>query len=584
MNRVILRDEEQQRWLHFGEAVAVVEAYDPGQVREALARVERAVHEQGLYAAGYLAYEAAPAFDPALRVHPPIPSLPLLWFGLYRRPQALPDLPLPPAEYTLGPWRASMGPEHYADCIDRIRHYIAAGDTYQVNFTFPLHAAFAGDPLRFFADLHQAQQAAYAAYLEMGRWVICSASPELFFALEGERIVARPMKGTAARGYNLQQDARQMRWLQGSEKNRAENVMIVDMIRNDLGRVAVLGSVEVPRLYEVERYPTVLQMTSTVTARTEAPLTAILAALFPCASITGAPKVRTMEIITELETAPRGVYTGAIGFIAPGRRARFNVAIRTVAIDREAGRATYGVGGGIVWDSQAAAEYEECRLKAGILLDAPPSFELLESLLWQPATGYYLLEHHLRRLADAATYFCIPLQPQTARTALSDLAATLPPCPHKVRLLVSRSGRVRVEAAPLETPTRPCRWRIGLAREPITSTDPFLYFKTTRRQVYERALAGRPDCDDVLLWNERGELTEATRANLLVRLDGRWYTPPVSSGLLAGTCRGQLLAEGRIHERVIRVQELPQAQALALINSVRGWMEAEWVEEPLAVG
>ena len=305
------------------------------------------------------------------------------------------------------------------------------------------------------------------------------------------------MKGTASRGYSWATDEASVAWLRQSEKNQAENVMIVDMIRNDMGRVATVGSVSAPRLFDVERYPTVLQMTSTVQSETQASLVEIMQALFPCASITGAPKVRTMQIIADLETEPRGVYTGSIGFIAPDRRVQFNVAIRTVVVDKTSGWAEYGVGSGIVWDSDAEDEYRECRIKASVLTQPPPEFDLLESLLWDPTDGYFLLERHLQRLQQAARYFVISLDADSAVQALHDYAETLPAQPHKVRLLVSQQGDISVEAAPIDPDATKRPLRLGLATDPVQTANPFLFHKTTHRTVYDQALASRPDCDDV---------------------------------------------------------------------------------------
>ena len=457
--------------------------------------------------------------------------------------------------------------------MERIKDYLVRGHTYQVNHTFPLRASFTGDPWVFFLDLAAAQQGQYAAFIDTGPLAICSASPELFFHLDGDRLTARPMKGTAPRGRTLAEDERRIAELRRSEKNRAENLMIVDMIRNDLGQIAEIGSVAVPRLFEVERYPTLLQMTSTVTARTQASVAEILAHIFPCASITGAPKVRTMEIIRELEPQPRGIYTGAIGFIAPGRRAQFNVAIRTVLIDRERQQASYGVGSGLVWDSDAATEYAECVLKARVLTERRPSFQLLEALLWEPDSGYFLLAAHLERLANTAVYFQVPLDRPAIEAYLTEQARTLTE-PGKIRLRVALDGRFTVEVESLARGARPRSTRVGLAREPVDSNTIWLYHKTTRREMYAAARASRPDCDEVILWNERGELTEASTANLVLDLDGAWVTPPVTSGLLAGTFREWLLATGQIREQVLTRVDLRQARRIALVNSVRRWGEA----------
>jgi para-aminobenzoate synthetase/4-amino-4-deoxychorismate lyase len=359
--------QDGPRWLQFEEPVRVVCVREPEEVLAALHEVETAVSTHHLYAAGFLSYEASAAFG--LSVHPSgNDEPPLLWFGLYERlrPPRF-QKPRRSGGYQLGEWQPGLNLESYHSAIAAIKAQIAAGNTYQVNFTFPLKASFQGEPWGLFSDLVMAQEGDYGAYVDTGRHVVCSASPELFFRLDGDVLTSKPMKGTAVRGLTLLEDDENAAWLQQSEKNRAENVMIVDMIRNDMGRVAEISSVQVPSLFDVERYPTVLQMTSTVTAKTKASLTEIFQAMYPCASITGAPKVSTMKIIRELEPESRGVYTGAIGFIAPDGIAQFNVAIRTVTVDREKETAVYHVGSGVVWDSDAQAEYEECLLKAKVL-------------------------------------------------------------------------------------------------------------------------------------------------------------------------------------------------------------------------
>ncbi|MDG4594351.1 MAG: aminodeoxychorismate synthase component I [Candidatus Contendobacter sp.] len=569
--------QAEGRWLRFSAPERVVTAMRPDEVVPALQVIETAVNQRHLHAVGFIAYEAAAAYG--LAVHAPLPDLPLLWFGLYEQMEAteagMPEFAHSPssASCSVGHWQPAIGRAAYETIVRRVKDYLARGHSYQINYTFPLRAAFDGEPRAFFADLVAAQPTEYAAFIDMGRLVVCSISPELFFRLDGERLTAKPMKGTAARGRTLAEDEARISALRQSEKNRAENLMIVDMLRNDLGRVARVGSVTVPRLFEVERYPTLLQLTSTVTARTGASVAEILASLFPCASITGAPKVRSMEIIRELEPQPRGVYTGAIGFIGPERQARFNVAIRTALIDRERRQVTYGVGGGLVWDSDPGDEYEECLLKARVLTARRPAFQLLESLLWEPGSGYFLLATHLARLADSAVYFNVPFDRSAIETRLSKLALTLREA-SKIRLLVKLDGAFTIEAGPLAQGAWPRPARVGLARTPVDSSTIWLYHKTTRRELYDTARASRPDCDEVILWNERGELTEASTANVALDLDGEWVTPPVTSGLLAGAFRGWLLAVGQIRERVLTLADLHAARRIALINSVRKWRAA----------
>jgi para-aminobenzoate synthetase/4-amino-4-deoxychorismate lyase len=476
-------------------------------------------------------------------------------------------------------WRPSVSPEEYEQAISHIHSRIAAGDTYQVNYSFRLRAGFQGDPWAFFAELIQAQRPNYAAFIETADFAVCSASPELFFALEDNTLTTRPMKGTAARGLTQTADKEEAEWLQQSTKNRAENVMIVDMIRNDIGRVAEIGSVQVPELFTVERYPTLWQMTSAVTGRSDASIVEIMRALFPCASITGAPKVSTMEIIAELETEPRGLYTGCVGYMAPGRQAQFNVAIRTAVVDKGAKEAVYGVGGGIVWDSVAGNEYLECQVKARILTERRPTFQLLETMLWTPEGGIFLLREHLERLGDSADYFDYPLNLDPLQKQLEEQVKGLSSRRYKIRLLLDERGEVVIERIPLNVEQSTESLHIGMSVEPVKTDNVFLYHKTTNRTVYEQARASRPDCEDVLLWNERGEITEASIANVAFKLDGRLVTPPVQSGLLAGTFRRYLLERGEVEEQVIKLADLSRVEEMYLINSVQEWRRAELVEQ-----
>jgi para-aminobenzoate synthetase/4-amino-4-deoxychorismate lyase len=571
----LIQDSEAGGWWRFRDARDVVVATRIEEVLPALQNVERRVEREHLWAAGFIAYEAGPAFDVAIRSRPP-GSMPLLWMSLFPEPRLvqLPERPAQ-AEVRRYAWKPSVERNEYERAIARIRELIAAGDTYQVNYTLRLLAPAVEEPQALFLRMVAANRPLHAAYLDCGRFAVCSASPELFFRLEKGALVSRPMKGTAGRGLWLEQDKAKGAELAASQKNRAENTMIVDMVRNDVSRVSQTGSVRVAQLFELERYPTLWQMTSTVTARSTASTCDILQALFPPASITGAPKIRATQIIADLEPAARGVYTGCIGYLAPGRRAKFNVAIRTAIVDRVAGNVEYGVGGGIVWDSTSQSEYEECLLKARIVTDTPPPFALLETLLWEPGSGWFLLDEHLRRLAESADYFDARVDIPSVRERLDTLARTFDAMPQRVRLIVARNGSASCDAAPLTDPGT--RVRLALAAAPIDPGDPFLYNKTTHRKVYEEAKAARPDCDDVVLWNGRGEATETTIANLVVERDGRRITPPVECGLLPGVFRAYLLVRGEIAEARVTLDELRRASRIWTINSVRKWREAELI-------
>lgn len=582
MGEIVLRNGDA--WLHFAAPQRVIHADRLQNVLPALREIEDAVTTSGYHAAGFISYESAPAFDGAYLTHPPT-GFPLLWFGLYPEPRVI-TLPQPASPQPALTWSPTTERGMYDSAIEKIKGYIADGRTYQVNYTMRLHTDFYADPWNYFLQLAQSQNK-HAAYIDTGRYVVCSASPELFFQLDGETITCRPMKGTVKRGRTTLEDAEQAQWLKDSEKNRAENVMIVDMIRNDLGRIAKTGSVRVPELFATEKYPSLWQMTSTVQAITPTSVTKILTALFPCASITGAPKVSTMRIISELETTPRNIYTGSIGYIAPNRKAKFNVAIRTALIDRDAKSAEYGVGGGIVWDSTSTDEYAEALLKARVLTEPPPQFSLLETMLWTPEEGFFLCEKHIARLLESAEYFDFPVSQRRGggtlpeppkeiiESYLNEISSKFN-SPQRVRLLLDKNCSLSHEANLFQMALPPrANIKVSLAKQAVNSSNVFLFHKTTHRGVYESARKDFPDCDDVLLYNERGELTEFTIGNLVVEMDSKLYTPPISCGLLAGTFREYLLEKGRVEERVIRVDELNNCTKIFLVNSVRKWQEVK---------
>jgi para-aminobenzoate synthetase/4-amino-4-deoxychorismate lyase len=556
-------------WLTFDDPARIVRAETTAAVGPALAEVERLTRDFGLHAVGFVTYEAAAAF--ALAVRPAPSDLPLVWFGLFE-PARVHRVNQPIAEgtYQLDRLHPSLDRAGFASAFDHIKERLAAGDTYQVNFTFKLLGRFAGDARALFADLVSAQRGGCSAFISTADWSICSASPELFFDVDGMTISARPMKGTAARGRTLEEDGRRREDLRTSRKQQAENVMIVDMVRNDLGRIAEVGSVQVPALFDVERYPNVWQMTSLVTGRTIASLEEIFAALHPSASVTGAPKVRTMEILRGLEPQPRGIYTGAIGHVHPDGRARFNVAIRTAFVNHRTGEIQFGTGSGIVWDSEMSGEYDECLLKSSVLGQKAPAFELLETIRWTPGAGFFLLDRHLARLRGSAEYFGFPVDENAIAAALETIVRGIAE-PRRVRLLLSSAGLVRAEekALPPTTLSGTGPVRVALAGAPIDPGDVFLFHKTTNRAAYESA--GIVGFDDVILWNPDGEVTEATIANIVVEMEGRRLTPPVHCGLLAGTYRGELLERGEIDEAVIPIDALRTADRLWLINSVQEW-------------
>ena len=523
---------------------------------------------KGYYAAGYLSYEAAPAFEKALKVHSN-PVMPLLWFGIYEKPEKKQLQSV--QEFHTSEWKAQTTLFDYNNCIGQIKNYIKKGITYQVNYTIRMLAQFSGDSVAYYNQLANAQAADYSAYLNIGDFTIVSASPELFFHLKEGKLTTKPMKGTIERGTTSEEDQSNANWLYHSKKNRAENVMIVDLLRNDLGMIAKPNSVKVPKLYSIEKYPTVYQMTSTVTAEIskEKTIADIFTALFPCGSITGAPKISTMNIINRLEPTPREVYCGTIGYITPDKEAIFNVPIRTVMIDNHSGDATYGIGGGITWDSNDQDEYKEALTKAKVLAVSPMQFQLLETIGLEDGV-YFISQNHLNRLNKSASYFNYHVDIASAKEKLQDFAIAHQHGKWKVRLLSDRDGQITIEGKEITELTDSVP--VKLAHHAVDKENPFLHYKTTNRNIYEKVKQRHPEVFDVLMWNQEDEITEFTTGNIVVEIDGKLYTPPLSSGLLAGTYREVLLNERIILERKLLVGELSSISKMWLINSVRKWM------------
>lgn len=565
-------------------------AYTPDELHLLLDELHQAT-TAGLQAAGFLTYEAGACFEPKAELPTPESGKPLAWFGLYRRawcfdhatgtfpegqPEELFALESLSADETVSvDCNLATSAAEYAGKIESVQEWIRSGDVYQLNYTVPLTVELNGQPGALYRELIRRQPVRYAAFVhwQPGRRIL-SLSPELFFRMEAQqgrlRLTAQPMKGTAARGRTTQEDLEHARWLQADEKNRAENLMIVDLLRNDLGRVARFGSVRVPELFAVERHPTLWQMTSTVEAELRPGQGAVdvLAALFPCGSITGAPKVRAMQLLAGLEQRPRGVYTGSIGYMAADR-AEFNVAIRTLELDGQSG--SMGVGSGVVIDSNPEDEFAECQLKTSFLTKASSEFELIESLRWQGQ--YPRLDLHLERLCDSAAYFGFPCDPVQIADALQQHAAGfLNSAPRKVRMLLDRRGELKITSELLAvTASEPVS--VCLARRATHSADSFLFHKTTCRGLYEESFhaAAAQGFGEVLFCNEREELTEGAISNLYLVREGKWRTPALASGVLNGVERRYLLAtRPEVEEGVLTLEDLRTADELWLSNAVRG--------------
>jgi para-aminobenzoate synthetase/4-amino-4-deoxychorismate lyase len=577
------QDSAAPRLRHaFGTPRQMLVAHELAEVRPVLDAVQGAAL-QGRWCVGYLRYEAAPAFDAALAVH--APDGPLAWFAVYDEALPWPEDANASAATAQVQWFETCPRPAFDAAMSDIQRAIADGELYQVNFTAQLEGAWQGAPQEgavqaLFAALQRVQPGGYAAYLDTGDAQVLSVSPELFFDWQAGRILARPMKGTAARGATPEDDAAQAAALRASPKERAENVMIVDLLRNDISRIAEPFSVQVPRLFRTEALPTVWQMTSDVQARTRActTLADVFAALFPCGSVTGAPKVRAMQMIRTLESQPRGLYCGALGVVRPGGqgqgiRATFNVPIRTVTV--QAGALRCGIGSGITSGAMPDAEWQEWRHKRAFVERASQPFDLLETLALEGGQLRHAADH-LQRLAAAAAHFGYPWDAAQVQQCLHELAQAHPQGLWRVRLLLTAQGETRAEAFAMDP--SPNQVRLQLADRPLDEAHgEFVRFKTTRRAHYDAFAPTQPGVFDTVLWNAEGEITECTRGNVAMLLDGRWVTPPLACGLLPGVGRALALREGHLTEAVVRVEDLLRVQGWAFVNSLRGWVGAEMV-------
>ncbi len=570
----------------FREPREVIVADRPDQVDGALARIEAAL-SAGRYVAGFFAYELGYVLEPKLsQLMPESRRMPLLWFGVYDAPDVMTSKEVSDwlvthtlsHTYQFTDVTLAWEREEYVARFARVQEMIRAGDIYQLNLTFKARFALSGSPLAFYRDMRQRQRVAYGGIVDTGAATVLSASPELFIEQHGRVIETRPMKGTAPRAGRADADAEQRRILATDAKQRAENLMIVDLMRNDLGRIAEIGSVSVTDLFTVETFRTLHQMTSGVraTLKDGVGLRPLLDAIFPPGSVTGAPKIRAMELIREIETEARGVYCGAIGFIAPDGESVFNVAIRTPVVFRD-GSGEMGIGSGVVYDSEGGKEYDECLLKLKFLTDPPKSFELIETLLYDGAKGYVLRERHMERLGASARYFKFPFDATVVAAALDEVVKRHAGERLRVRLLLAEDGRVSATTTPL--PEQAADWvmRFVVSDTRLSASNPFLYHKTTRRELYDSEWQQAHDqhgADEVIYLNESGELAEGSRTTIFIERDGKLLTPRLEAGLLPGTLRAELLASGRAIEARLTLEDLGNAEAIYLGNSVRGLVRA----------
>jgi para-aminobenzoate synthetase/4-amino-4-deoxychorismate lyase len=597
----------------FVDPVEILEIHKVTELADLLASIPGYV-QQGYYLAGYFAYECAYHIEKLGLLDYQSEKQPLAWFGVYRRPiiydhtsgklHGVSELdgvistlhisqnePIP----HLDNMHFDLSEAEYSKIIHKIKDYICAGDVYQINFTGRYRFTFDGLPISLYKTLKSKQRVSYSAYIRAAGQDILCLSPELFFCIKGQQIVARPMKGTMSRGRTRLEDQYVAESLLRDSKNRAENVMIVDLLRNDLGCLCRIGSVTVPKLFTIEKYDTLFHMTSTVegTLNEEVDYAQVIGSLFPCGSVTGAPKIRAMEIIRELESSPRGVYTGSIGYFAPfpghstrAVRAMFNVAIRTVVLEN--GRGEMGVGSGIVYDSVASDEYAECTVKAHFLTKkVPVEFDILEAILWD--NGYQHLESHLQRLADSAYYFQYPYDRASVEKILMQLSASLVAGQrYKVRLKLSRTGRWESEAIQIQEAQSVPKRIIVLGSERTDSQDRMYYHKTTDRALYDRAsrFAQENGYADVIFLNEKGEVTEGATNNIFIERGGSLLTPSLHCGLLNGIYRQWMLEENhQAREVVLYLNDLLEAEKIYICNAIRGLREVKLKNfKPMSLG
>ncbi len=583
-------DNRNHKSYLFINPIDMIKLYSIKEVPYLFSKIEECI-KRNYYLAGYFCYECGYHFEKSfshLNVNLPYP---FAWLGVYERPVIFnhstgeyenPNLVrdfekgVIVDEFKLENLEFNIHKPDYVLKVEKIKDYIARGDVYQINFTGKYKFTFTGSPIALYNSLKKKQNVTYGAFLNADGLLICSLSPELFFELEGDRIITKPMKGTIKRGRTIEEDKIFGEGLKKDRKNLAENLMIVDLLRNDIGRISETGFVSVRDLFSVEKYQTLFQMTSTIEGRVreDVQFYDLFKAIFPGGSVTGAPKIRAMEIIHEIETEPRGIYTGSIGYISPKRKTVFNIAIRTVIIQGEKGE--MGTGSGIVWDSYPEAEYEECALKANFLIIPHEAFDLLETILWND-DGYFLLEKHLERLENSAHYFDYPFDASSIVSALGkETVKFKKDRKYRVRLRLDRYGNVYLESSPLGE--RQNSNLVVISNIRTDSSNVFLYHKTTKRHLYDEAYrdALSRGCIEIIFMNERSQITEGAISNIFIKKGRQYYTPPVECGLLNGVYRQHLLETLTcVKEKVLYLNDLEEADSILVCNSVRGVQEVK---------
>ncbi|MEE8294126.1 MAG: aminodeoxychorismate synthase component I [Sphingomonadales bacterium] len=589
---VLLEDSQatskKKAGLLFTNPVEIIQCNTLSKVKKTLLKIEKS-QKKGFFLAGWVSFEAGTAFHPALkRTKHKTSTEPLVWMGVFKKPQNLSSQQLSslfnsvpqisPRAGLVSPPKNKESRAKFNQVFKRILAYIKAGDVYQVNHTFRLNLKTFGPFFSLYAALRKAQPAPYSALINTGDWRILSFSPELFISKQGQTLISRPMKGTAKPGVNELENKKRMKALREDKKNRAENLMITDLIRNDFSRITEPGSVKVLKLFEVERFKNILQMSSEVTGTLKkgSSFFEIFSALFPCGSITGAPKIRAMEIIKETEADPRGLYTGALGFLTPGGNFTFSVPIRTAVLNPQ-GEGWFGIGSGLVSGSKVRDEFEECQLKGNFLKNIEKDFALIETMLWTEDTGVHFYDAHMKRLASSANYFGFQIKIKQIKNRLSKISSTfIDKNPKKIRLTLARSGELNFETQNYNRPKNKDHFEVIISPHKVSSMDPFLFHKTTNRALFNSELEHSKNQKfyDILFVNEKGNITEGAFNNIFVQGNrGELFTPSLKCGLLPGILRAKLVESGKFKETSLTCDELEKATKIWLGNSVTGLVE-----------
>jgi len=565
----------------FYDPVEIISTQSYKDVQDKLKVLEENSYKK-YYIAGYLSYESGYCFEEKLRTDNSS-DIPLIWLGIFSKKMELTETRdqilswmekyREKINFTERQTKNNLTYKEYIENVGKIKKYISDGDIYQANYTFMTDFQLDNNGFSLFCDLHHKQPVGYSAYINDDCRQIISLSPELFFYRDNDDIMVKPMKGTISRGKTLVGDQLQADKLKNSEKDCAENMMIVDLLRNDLGRICKIGSVDTKSLFDITKYKTLFQMTSTVTGvlRSGISWLEIFRNIFPSGSVTGAPKIRAMEIIKQLEKDQRGVYTGSIGYIT-AKKSLFNVAIRTIVVDKNTGKAQLGIGSGIVADSDADSEFKECRLKSDFLFENHSDFELIETMLWENG-GFFLLDLHLDRLLKSALYFDFSLNQSDLICKLKKASTTLDSVrKYKVRLLLNKYGKISIETILIDEDVNLSNRKVLFSKHRVSSDNLYLYHKTTNRSLYNAELKKCKDQGfyDVIFVNEKDQVTEGAISNIFIKKNSMFYTPPIDCGLLSGVFRQHYIKKNslNVREKIIYKEDVVSADEVYLVNSV----------------